>query len=274
MLSKMLSNLRTAQPLIHNITNYVTVNDCANILLACGASPIMADASAEVEEITSICNGLTINIGTLNQHIIPSMFLAGAKANVCNIPVLLDPVGAGASTLRTLTALELMKKVRLTAIRGNISEIKALFENTCSTKGVDANLEDTITMQSLPASIAFAKEFAKRADTIIAITGPIDVITDGTTAFAVRNGHPVMSKITGTGCMLSTLTTAFLSANPKHPLFAVLAAVCSMGLCGEIAYTKMIETNSGSASLRTYLIDAIYQLDGETLEKGAKYDCF
>ena len=142
MLKQCFDNVREKHPLVHNITNYVTVNDVANILLACGGSPIMADDSGEVEDITSICQGLNINIGTLNKNTIPSMFLAGKKANVLGHVVLLDPVGAGASGLRTKTANELVRDIKFTVIRGNISEIRTLIEGTGNTKGVDADLAD------------------------------------------------------------------------------------------------------------------------------------
>lgn len=153
MLKKMLENVRSKTPLIHNITNYVTVNDCANILLACGGSPIMSDDIEEVEEITSICGGLNINIGTLNQHTIPAMFAAGKKANELGHPVVLDPVGAGASALRTNTALELLERIQFTVIRGNISEIKTLASGSGSTKGVDADITDQITEENLDQAV-------------------------------------------------------------------------------------------------------------------------
>ena len=144
-----LTNVKAKAPLIHNITNYVTVNDCANMVLACGASPIMADDKNEVEEITSICGGLNINIGTLNSRTIESMFLAGKKANELGHPLVLDPVGAGASSLRTETAKKLMQEVKFTVIRGNISEIKTVAGNATATQGVDANILDKVTEENL-----------------------------------------------------------------------------------------------------------------------------
>ena len=161
MFEKMFENVRQKSPLIHNITNYVTVNDCANMLLACGGSPIMADDPEDAVEITAICNGLNINIGTLNQHTIPSMFAAGKRASELGRPVVLNPVGAGASTLRTDTALELLKKVRFTVIRGNISEIKTLALGSGTTKGVDADAADKVTEENLDKTLAFAKDFAR-----------------------------------------------------------------------------------------------------------------
>lgn len=271
MLKTMLENVRSNCPLIHNITNYVTVNDCANILLACGASPIMADDKEEVEDITSICGGLHINIGTLNSNTITSMFLAGKKANELKHPVLLDPVGAGASKLRTQTARQLLDEVKFCVIRGNISEIKTLAFGNGTTKGVDADVEDKVTEENLDELVVFAKNFAKKTGAIVAITGAIDLVADEKIAYCIRNGHPMMSLITGSGCQLSAITTAFITANPKNPLEAVAAAVAAMGLAGEIAYHRLTEMD-GNATYRNYIIDAIYHMTGEQLEKGANYE--
>lgn len=164
MFKEILDNVRSKTPLVHNITNYVTVNDCANILLACGGSPIMSDDIDEVEEITTICSSLNINIGTLNSSTIPSMFAAGKKANSLNHPVVLDPVGAGASKLRTQTALKLLKDIKFTVIRGNISEIKTIAGGTQNTKGVDADISDKVTRDTLEDAVGFIKAFAKTAE--------------------------------------------------------------------------------------------------------------
>ena len=271
MFSKILSNVREKCPLIHNITNYVTVNDVANILLACGGSPIMSDDEGEVEEITAICGGLNINIGTLNKNTIPSMFLAGKKANELGHKVLLDPVGAGASALRTNTALDLLKKVRFDVIRGNISEIKTLAVGSGTTKGVDADVSDAVTEVNLDKSIAFAKEFASKTGAVIAITGAIDLVCDSEKCYVIRNGRAEMGKITGTGCQLSGMTAAFMTANPDNILEATAASVCAMGLAGEIAWKKM-QNGDGNSTYRNRIIDAIYNLSGEELEKGAKYE--
>ena len=271
MLSKLLENVQKTSPLIHNITNYVTVNDCANILLACGGSPIMSDDLDEVEEITSICGGLNINIGTLNRNTIPSMFAAGKKANELGHPVVLDPVGAGASKLRTDTACRLLEEVRFSVIRGNSSELKALALGSTSTRGVDADAADAVTDETLDRAVAFAKEFSARTGSVIAITGAIDIVSDQNRAFCIRNGHPMMSRITGTGCQLSAMTAAYITANPETPLEAAAAAVCAMGLCGELAYQRMTELD-GNSSYRNYIIDAIYRLTPAALEEGAKYE--
>ena len=264
MFAEQFANVRTKSPLIHNITNYVTVNDCANMVLACGASPIMADDAAEVEDITTICGGLNINIGTLNSRTIESMLRAGKKANALGHPVVLDPVGAGASTLRTETAYRLLDEVRFTVIRGNISEVKTLASGAGTTKGVDAE-------ENLDGAVAFAKAFAAKTGAVVAITGAIDIVADGAKAYCIRNGHPMMSAITGTGCQLSALTAAFITANPGQPLEAAAAAVCAMGLAGEIAHARLTPLD-GNATYRNYIIDAIYNMTPAQLEEGAKYE--
>lgn len=271
MFESIFNNVRISTPLIHNITNYVTVNDCANILLACGASPIMADDIEEAAEITTICSGLNINIGTLNQRTIASMFAAGKTSNSLHHPVILDPVGAGASKLRTETALKLLNEVQFTVIRGNISEIKTLAIGTGTTKGVDADVADKVTEDTLSEAVAFAKSFSAQTGAIIAITGAIDIVADSQKAYCIRNGHPMMSSITGTGCQLSAMTAAFVTANPSEPLKAAAAAVCAMGLAGEIAHERLTPMD-GNSSYRNYIIDAIYHLTPEQLEKGANYE--
>ena len=271
MFEQIFENVRQKHPLIHNITNYVTVNDCANMLLACGGSPIMADDPEDAVEITAICGGLNINIGTLNQRTIPAMLAAGKRANELGHPVVLDPVGAGASTLRTDTALRLLSEVKFAVIRGNISEIKTLALGSGTTKGVDADVADKVTEENLDGAVAFAKDFARRTGAVAAVTGAIDLVTDGERTFCIRNGRPEMASITGTGCQLSALTAAFVTANPDQPLEAAAAAVCAMGLCGETAHRRMTELD-GNSSYRNYIIDAMYRLTPAELEKGAKYE--
>ena len=271
MLGTCLDNVRKTTPLVHNITNYVTVNDVANILLACGASPIMSDEPEDVEDITSICGGLNINIGTLNSRTITSMLLAGKKANLLGHPVVLDPVGAGASQLRTDTANRLLREVKFTVIRGNISEIKTLASGAGTTKGVDADMADKVTEENLDSAVAFAKAFAARTGAVVAITGAIDIVADAHKAYCIRNGHPMMSSITGTGCQLSALTAAFVTANPDQPLEAAAAAVCAMGLAGEIAHSRLSPLD-GNSTYRNYIIDAVYNMTPAQLEEGATYE--
>ena len=271
MFKHMLAKVRQTCPLIHNITNYVTVNDCANIIIACGASPIMSDDKNEVEEITSVCAGLNINIGTLNSRTIDSMLIAGKKANQLGHPVVLDPVGAGASALRTQTALKLLDEVRFAVIRGNISEIKTLALGSGKTKGVDADVADKVSEQNLDSVVEFAKQFAKKTGAVIAITGAIDIVADSQKAYCIKNGHPMMSDITGTGCQLSAMTCAFVTANKNNVLDATAAAVVSMGVAGEIAHGRL-SAMDGNSSYRNYIIDAIYNMTPDMLEKGAKYE--
>lgn len=266
-----LENVRAKSPLVHNITNYVTVNDVANVLLACGGSPIMSDDIGDVEDITSICGGLNINIGTLNSNTIPSMFLAGRKANELNQMVLLDPVGAGASNFRTKTALDLISEVKFDVIRGNISEIKTLAFGKGLTKGVDADSTDALTEDSLDSGVKFAKELSAKLGCIIAITGKYDLIADKDACYVISNGRAEMGRITGTGCQLSALITAFLVANPDDKLKATAAAVCTMGLAGEIGYSRM-KDGDGNSTYRNLIIDAVYNMSPEVLEQGAKYE--
>ncbi|HIY18121.1 MAG TPA: hydroxyethylthiazole kinase [Candidatus Blautia avistercoris] len=266
-----LEQVRKKSPLIHNITNYVTVNDVANIILACGASPIMADEKEEVEEITALCQGLNINIGTLNQRTIGAMILAGKKANQLGNPVVFDPVGAGASTLRTQTALKLMEEIKFTAIRGNMSEIKTLAYGSGKTKGVDADQADSVTEENLETSIEFVKEFAGSTGCILAVTGAIDLVSDAERCYVIRNGKPQMGKITGTGCQLSGMLAAFLAANRDHPLQAAAEAVCAMGAAGELGW-KALQPSEGNATYRNRIIDAVSQMDGQLLKEEAKYE--
>lgn len=271
MLGTCIKNVRDTVPLVHNITNYVTVNDVANILLACGGSPIMSDEPEDVEDITSICGGLNINIGTLNQRSIEGMFRAGKKAEALGHVLLLDPVGAGASKLRTDTAVKLMEELSFDVIRGNISEIKTLALGSGTTKGVDADVADAVAEENLDGAVSFAKDFAKKADCIVAITGAIDLVSDGESCYVIRNGRADMGRITGTGCQLSGMMTAFLVAAPEDKLQAAAAAVCAMGLAGELAWERMQE-GDGNSTYRNRIIDAIYHMDEDTLEKGARYE--
>lgn len=271
MLGQYIDQLREKAPLIHNITNYVTVNDVANIILAAGASPIMADELKEVEEITTLSGGLTINIGTLNERVIASMFLAGKKARELGHALVLDPVGAGASKLRTQTALQLMEEVHFDVIRGNASEIRTLALGTQTTKGVDVSLKDVVTEENLSEAVSFVKAFSKESQSIIAMTGKIDLVANEKVCYIIRNGRKEMGNITGTGCQLSGLTTAFITANPNHPLEATAAAVCAMGVAGEIGLDHLQE-GEGNSTYRNRIIDAIDLMDGKILDQNARYE--
>ncbi len=271
MLGSCLEAVRRCAPLIHCITNYVTVNDVANLLLACGARPIMADDPGEAEEITIGCHGLTVNLGTLSPRTVPSMLACGAAANRLAHPAVLDPVGVGGSTLRRNTARTLLQDVRFSAIRANCSEIKALLHQASPFSGVDALPVDQVQEDNLPQAIDFIKEAARRLGTILAVTGPIDLVSDGTRCCIIRNGRAEMGKVTGTGCQLSALVCAYLSSCPQHPLQAVTAAVCAMGVAGELAWEHMAP-GDGNATYRNRILDAVYHLDGDVLERRARYE--
>lgn len=261
--------VREKRPLVHCITNYVTVNDCANALLAVGAAPVMADDIAEAADIASIAQALVINIGTLNEQTIRSMEKAGIAASKLSIPVILDPVGAGASRLRTETAISLMKAIPFSVIRGNVSEIRTLVAGTGNTRGVDASEEDE-NEGGLGAVMRDAASLAKKTGAVVAVTGATDIIADGTRVYAIKNGHPLMSRITGTGCMLSAITGAFCGAAPDRPFEAVAAAVCLMGLAGEKAAPYGLKIGTGT--FRVKLIDFLSRIDGKTLARGMKIE--
>ncbi len=271
MFKECFDNVRNNVPLVHNITNYVTVNDVANVILACGASPIMSDEPEDVTEITAICGGLNINIGTLNKQTIAGMDAAAKVAKDLGHPILLDPVGAGASSLRTNTAIHIMDTYKPTCIRGNISEIKTLAKGSGSTRGVDADAADAVPPETLDKAVAFVKELAAKANAIIAVTGAIDLVADKDKCYCIYNGRPEMGKITGTGCQLSGMPTAFLVANPDTTSEAAAAAVCAMGYAGEVGVAAL-KDGEGNSTYRNRIIDAIYNMSGDELEKGAKYE--
>ena len=271
MFSELLANVRAAGPLVHNITNYVTANDCANLLLACGAWPIMADDARESAEVTARCGGLHLNLGTLHEGTVPALLASGREANARGIPVVLDPVGVGVSRFRQETLARLLGEVRFAVIRGNLSEMRTVASGQGSGRGVDAGGSDQVTEGTLDEAAAFAKALSARTGAVIAMTGAIDVVADAGTAFCIRNGHPIMRRVTGTGCQLSALTAAFAAANPGRALEAAAAAVCAMGLCGETAH-RLLTPEEGNAAYRGHIIDAMYRLTPEQLEEGARYE--
>lgn len=266
-IGNLLENVRERAPLVHHITNYVTVNDCANITLSIGASPVMADDINEVEAMTSIASSLVINIGTLNSRTVECMIKAGKKANEVGIPVILDPVGAGATPYRTKVAKTIMDNIELAVIRGNLSEIKTLYGINTKTKGVDS-LYDTSIKDELEKGKLLAKDFSKMVGSIIAITGAVDIVTDGKMIYTVENGHKIMSKITGTGCMCSSLIGSYLGTNEDN-LLAALSGVVSMGISGELAYESLKE-GEGTGTFKVKLMDNIYNLSKEVIEKRGK----
>ncbi len=271
MLSECLRNVRTVMPLVHSITNYVTINDVANAVLACGGSPIMADEPDDVEEVTAICGGLNINIGNLNRQTTEAMRIAGRRSRELGHVRVLDPVAAGASALRTRVCRELQGLVGFDAIRGNVSELKALALGSSTTRGVDASAADAVTDANLDEMVAFAKGYAREVGSIVAITGAIDLVADAEACYVIRNGRAEMGRVTGTGCMLSGVLCAYLIANPTDRLEAAAAAVCLMGLAGEVGWSRMQE-GDGNATYRNRIIDALYTIDGTQLDEGARHE--
>jgi len=257
-----LTELKSKAPLVHCITNYVTVNDVANALLAIGASPIMADDINETEEITAISSALVINIGTLNQRTIKSMIVSGKKANAIGIPVIFDPVGAGASKLRNDITMEILGQVKIAVLRSNLSEASFVAGLEASTKGVDSSEADEIN-----DSIAVAKAVANDFDCVAAVTGATDIISDGERVVNVSTGCKTLAKVTGTGCMATALVGAFAGAGTDY-FTAAVGGVTSMGIAGEIAFSKAGNTAMGSFHIA--IIDALSNLNGEIITRMAK----
>ena len=255
-----LQKLRTTRPLIHNITNYVVMNYTANALLSCGASPVMAHAVEEVEEMVSMAGALVLNIGTLTPTWIDVMLVAGKKANQVDIPVVLDPVGSGATKLRTSSAKRILEEIDISVIRGNASEVLSLAEMESGTKGVDSvhTVEDVSEI---------AAGLADRIGSTLAITGPVDLITDGNRTYRVSNGHELMSSVTGTGCTASALVGAFLAVD-KNAAHAATTALSYLGLAGESAAA----TATGPGSFQIAMLDALYNINEKEMEKGAKIE--
>ena len=264
-ITELLQVLRSEKPLIHHITNYVTVNDCANITLGIGASPIMADSLSEAADIAAMSKALVLNMGTMNERTVSSMLAAGQAANAAGVPVVFDPVGAGASAFRNDTAARILETVKITVLRGNISEIRFLAGLSSSTKGVDAADSDVTTQDD---AVSVAKSAAKRFGCVAAITGAVDVISDGERELCIANGHPMLSALTGTGCMCSSLIGSFCGAAPHDPLAACTAALLTMGISGELAFEKAGALGNGS--FRVALHDAVSRMDADTLKGRAK----
>lgn len=263
--ARLIQNVRKETPLVHHITNYVTVNDCANITLAIGGSPIMADDIGEVEEITGIASSLVLNMGTLNQRTVPSMIAAGKKANEKGIPVVFDPVGAGVSRLRNETAKKILSEVKVSVLRGNISEIKFISGLEAQTRGVDASRTDEVQTESAKE---IAKSLANRLDCVVAITGKTDIISDGKRIITIDNGHEKLSSITGTGCMCSSLIGAYVGANPNEIFEGTAVAIMTMGIAGELAFGGAEKLGNGN--FRMAIHDEVSLMSAETIEKRGK----
>lgn len=261
-LAHMLTEVRAQKPLVHSITNYVTANDCANVLLAIGASPIMADDIHEVADIVKISKALVLNIGTLNSNTIESMIIAGKKANDLNIPIVFDPVGAGASNYRNESTQRLLDNIHMTVIRGNLSEVSFIAGLDVSTKGVDSSEED-----STKDPITITNKVAKEYNCIAAITGAVDTISDGIQIARIYQGTRELSRVTGTGCMTSALIGAFCGSvfsnqNNIPQTFnyfnAAIAGITAMCKAGELA--EQIVLNNGTGSYRVAIIDTLSKM--------------
>ena len=257
----LLEKMRATSPLIHNITNFVVMNSTANILLAAGASPVMAHCMGEVEEMASMANALILNIGTLQEDWVDAMILAAKTANGKNIPVILDPVGSGATSLRTRAVKKIMKEVNISVLRGNASEIFSLAADDVHTRGVDSslNISDEI--------IDSARHLATELNCIIAISGAEDIITSGQKTFRVKNGQPLMTRVTGIGCGLSAIVGAFCAVcDDQDLLFATAAAFGFYGLCGDLA----IKISDKPGSFFTAFVDALYDVRDGDIQQGLK----
>jgi hydroxyethylthiazole kinase len=260
-ISASLVNIKNKKPLVHHITNYVTVNDCANITLAIGASPVMADDIEEVEEMVSYASALVLNIGTLNSRSIASMLAAGKKAKANGIPIVFDPVGVGATALRTATARRIVEEVAPAVIRGNMSEIKLIAGMNASIKGVDS-IADEVDGEQV------ASRLSQKLGCVIAITGKQDIIVQGERVCRIDNGHALLSQVTGTGCMATSLTACYCGATDDWFTGAV-AGVMTMGLAGELAQ-QSLQPSEGIGTFRMRLFDAVSSMTPEVIKKGGK----
>ena len=254
-----LRELRERKPLVHQVTNYVVMNETANATLALGALPVMAHAVEEVEEMVAIASALVLNIGTLSERWIEAMLLAGGGASARGIPVVLDPVGAGATTYRTDTARRILEDVHVTVLRGNAGEVATLVGTEAEVRGVESmsiGLEPPV----------LAREAARGLGVIASVTGPIDNVSDGERTLAVANGHPLLAAVTGTGCISSALTGCFLAAKPADQLEAAAEALAALGVAAEDAAAGA----DGPGTFHARLYDALAGLDPDTLDERAR----
>ena len=250
-----LRTIRERRPLVHQITNYVVMNETANATLALGALPVMAHAPEEVEEMVGFAGALVLNIGTLSGHWVEAMLLAGKAANARRIPVVLDPVGAGATRFRTETAARILDEVDVAVLRGNAGEVATLVGVEADVRGVES-----IGAGGEPADLA--REAGRSLGLVASVTGPVDHVSDGETVIAVANGHPLLAAVTGTGCMSTALTGCFLAGKPDAPLEAAAEALVAFGVAGEDAAAVA----RGPGSFHVALYDALAALDPDTLD--------
>ena len=253
--------MREQKPLVHQITNYVVMNETANATLALGALPVMAHAGEEVEEMARLASSLVLNIGTLSSHWVEAMLLAGAVATARGIPVVLDPVGAGATEFRTSTSRRILELVDVTVLRGNPGEVATLI-------GADAEVRGVESMAASLDAAELARTAAQRLGVIASVTGPVDHVSDGDRVLAVANGHSLLASVTGTGCMSSALTGCFLAAKPDEPLEAAAEALAAFGVAAEDA----ADGAGGPGTFHARLYDALYALDPESLDRRTRVE--
>lgn len=262
-INTILSDIRRTRPLIHHLTNAVTINDCANMTLAVGASPVMATHQEEVEEIVRASKALVLNIGMISDAVEDAMRIAGQQANRSLIPIVFDPVGAGATKHRRQVAATLIRAVKPSVIRGNLSEMRALLGETSYARGVDSVEEDENALQ---VAINVAREY----QTVVAMTGAKDIVTDGTRYYIVSNGHSMLTRVTGTGCMTTSLIGACLAV-ADEALYGAVAGVAAMGIAGEMAH-KSLFGSAGVGAFHVKLFDAIFALSSIEIDEYAKIE--
>jgi hydroxyethylthiazole kinase len=256
-----LATIRESKPLVHQITNYVVMNETANATLALGALPVMAHAIEEVEEMASAADALVLNIGTLSRAWIEAMLLAAKAANRAGVPVVLDPVGAGATRLRTETAKRILEEAEISVVRGNAAEVASLAGRQAEIRGVES-------LGTSESGAELAKAAAGELGCVVAVTGPVDHVSDGERVVAVANGHELLGTVTGTGCMSTAITGCFLAVAPDRPLEAAAEALVAFGVAGEDAAIGA----KGPGSFHVALYDALYNLDPATLDSRARVE--
>jgi hydroxyethylthiazole kinase len=254
-----LAALRERKPLVHQITNYVVMNETANATLALGALPVMAHALEEVEEMVGLASALVLNIGTLSPAWIEAMVVAGRAANARGVPVVLDPVGAGATCYRTDSARDLLSGLVVSVLRGNAGEVATLV-------GIEAEVRGVESITAGGEAAELAREAAGALDLIVSVTGPVDHVSDGKRVLAVANGHELLATVSGTGCMSTAITGAFLAAKPDTPLEAAAEALVAFGVAGEDAAAEA----RGPGTFHAGLYDALAALDPSTLDGRAR----
>jgi len=256
-----LRELREHKPLIHQITNYVVMNETANATLAIGALPVMAHAVEEVEELASVARALVLNIGTLSGPWIEGMLLAGKAANGAGAPVVLDPVGAGATRLRTETARRILDEIHVAVLRANPAETAAL-------AGIDAEIRGVESIGAAAEGAELAREAASRLGVVASVTGAVDHVSDGSRTLAIANGHPLLATITGSGCMSTAMTGCFLAVGDDDPARAAADALAAFGVAGEDAARDA----NGPGTFHAALYDALYNLEPEELDRRARIE--